>query len=163
MPDLPEDPKMKGHLISLAFHEIDSSEEIHLPNAHHELLYGSPAKTMGELPDEARQTKTHRIIYKDNKIKVGLTRETTYHDEGFCIESLTYSKKGIEAGLTFNTDNRRQVVKPFSNEERLETSIEKAFSKLPEGTKFQKHSTIVYNQLLAYIREINQAESNLTK
>lgn len=155
MSDLPKDPKMEGHLTSLAFHEIDSSKEIPLPDAHSNFL--------DEYHDDTGNVTTHRRVYKKNKIKVGLTRETTYGDEGLCIESLKYSKKGIEAGLTFNTDGRRQRVNHFSNEERLETSIENAFLKLPAGTKVQKHSTIVYDQLLAYIREINQAENNLTK
>ena len=150
MPTALDDKVMNGFLISLGFHKPNYSEEISTPDKHFDLL-----------PDQVmvrRAHKTQRDAYQ-NKRRVGLVRERTHEAGEVYVETLRFSKRSVEAGLTFATDGIRPYASPHSNMPELETSIREALERLPSQVKIQQKLGIIYGQLLDYKPPTSIAQS----
>ena len=94
---------------------------------------------------------------------MSLVRDRTYSGSKVEVESLKFSKKGIEAGLIYSIDKRVLEGFFYSNYKELEKLIKKELLKLREGSKIQKYWDIVYQQLLNYVQELPQAKNNSHK
>ena len=132
---------MKGFLISLGFNTPDSSADERLSD-----FLGTADG------DPIIVANCNVETYGPNKRKISMKRTRVHNGSYVLEEGITFSKKGVEAGLTYHPERNfeRQGTNLHCNTPDLEAQIGRDLAKLPKNAKMQEQLRIVYGQVLGY-------------